>query len=373
MSPEALRGWRREWRIGDQLDFGETLSRWIEGGYEPVTAVEEPGQFSRRGGLIDVWPAGSDRPVRIELFGDEIDSLRPFDPVTQRSAGRLPAVTILPASELPLWERDAALELLHGIDASTLRPEVEQEWRRMLAIIDRGEAPPAPDLLAPYFSATPASLLDYLPDEAIVVFDEPGAVRLAAEQVEAQAEELRLGFEAGGELPKGLLRPYHPWAAVTAKLARAPQLDFGQRADGRVGATLTFDRLGEPAAYAGQMTRLARDLKAYLRGDVRAVVVTEQAERLREILAERDIFPQLAEGGGLPATLPPLTVVQETLSNGWLYEPAPGDGAAFADAGDGAGEGGRNRLAPGALVVLTDHDIFGTVRVVRRASRRTAS
>src|SRR4051794_8397663 len=191
MPPAALREWRQEWRVGDQLDIGETLSRWIEGGYEPVTSVEEPGQFSRRGGLIDVWAAGTERPVRIELFGDEIDSLRPFDPATQRSSGRLPTVTILPASELPLWARDAALERLQAIDASTLRPEVEQEWRRMLTIIERGEAPPAPDLLAPYFSERPASLLDYLPAEAIVVFDEPGAVRLAAEQVEAQAEELR--------------------------------------------------------------------------------------------------------------------------------------------------------------------------------------
>ena len=370
MSPTALREWQQELRVGDDLDVGETLSRWIGGGYEPVTAVEEPGQFSRRGGLIDLWPSGSDRPIRIELFGDEIDSLRPFDPATQRSSGRLMTATILPAGELPLWERGAALGRLRALDPSTLRPEVVQEWNRLLTLIERGETPPSPDFLAPFFSAKPASLLDYLPPGARIVFDEPGAIRLAAQQTEAQAEELRLGFEANGELPKGLLRPYHRWTDVTAKLASAPRLEFGQAAGGESGATLAFDRLGQPAAYAGRLPRLVQDVATYMRGEVRTIIVTEQSERLREIFAERDIFPQMATDG-LPEPLPPLTLVQETLSNGWLYEPASGSAGTFADESGDAES--RQRLTPGALVVLTDHDIFGTVRVVRRASRRSSA
>jgi transcription-repair coupling factor (superfamily II helicase) len=370
MSPATLREWQQELRVGDELNVGETLSRWISGGYEPVTAVAEPGQFSRRGGLIDVWPAGSDQPVRIELFGDEIDSLRPFDPATQRSVGRLHHATILPASELPLWEREAALERLRALDQSTLRPEVVQEWQRLLTLIERGELPPSPDFLTPYFSAAPASLIDYLPRDAQVVFDEPGAIELAARQTEAQAEELRLGFEAGGELPLGLLRPYHRWDEVAEKLAVAPRLSFGQQADASTDTPVVFDRLGQPAAYAGRLPSVVRDIAAYLRGSVRTIIVSEQAERLREILAERDIFPLVAEGE-LPESLPPLTLIQETLSNGWLYEPAAQDYDRLDDTENDAE--GRHRLTPGTLVVLTDHDIFGTVRVVRRASRRSSA
>jgi len=371
MSPEALRDWQQELRVGDSIDVSEMLSRWIGGGYEPVSAVAEPGQFSRRGGLIDVWPSGSGDPIRIELFGDEIDSLRPFDPATQRSSGRLKTVTILPASELPLWERDTALERLRALDPSTLRPEVVQEWQRILGLIERGETPPSPDFLAPYFSAEPGSLLDYLPANAGVIFDEPGAIRLAAEQLEAQAEELRFGFEANGELPKGLQRPYHTWAAVTSKLADTPRLEFGQSAEGTSGKTLSFDRLGQPAAYAGRLPLLARDVATYMRGDVKTIIVTEQSERLREILAEREIYPQQATDS-LADPLPPLTLVQETLSNGWLYEPASDIGASSFGRADEEKEE-RLRLTPGALVVLTDHDIFGTVRVVRRASRRSSA
>ena len=369
MAPAALRGWRQEIRVGDRFEVGETLTRWIDGGYEPTTAVDEPGQFSRRGGLVDVWPTGAEQPLRIELFGDEIDSLRPFDPATQRSSGRLTVATLLPGSELPLWERDAALTRLRALDDSTLRPEVAEEWRRMLRLIERGDAPPAPDLLAPYFGDGTASLLDYLPPGALIVFDEPSAIRLAAEQVAAQAEELRLSFEASGELPKGLLRPYHPWAEVVGKLGAAPRLHFGESADNAPTTPLDFDRLGEPAAYAGRMPLLVGDVARSLRGDVRTVIVTEQAERLREILAEREIHPHMA-AEALPTPLPPLTLVQETLGNGWLYEPA---GAGDDHAGATDAENTRTRLTPGALVVLTDHDIFGTVRVVRRASRRNAA
>lgn len=368
MTPAALRSWRKEIRVGERFDVGEMLTRWIDGGYEPTTAVAEPCQFSRRGGLVDVWPTGAEQPLRIELFGDEIDSLRPFDPATQRSSGRLTVATILPGNELPLWERAAALERLRALDDSTLRPEVAEEWRRMLGLIERGDAPPAPDLLAPYFGDGTASLLDYLPPGALVIFDEPAAIRLAAEQVAAQAEELRFSFEANGELPKGLQRPYHPWAEVVAKLGAAPRLYFGESADTAPVTPLDFDRLGEPAAYAGRMPLLVGDVARSLRGDVRTVIVTEQAERLREILAERDIYPHVA-AEALPTPLPPLTLVQETLSNGWLYEPA---GAGDDRAGATDEENTRTRLTPGALVVLTDHDIFGTVRVVRRASRRNA-
>ncbi|HEU5327823.1 MAG TPA: transcription-repair coupling factor [Thermomicrobiales bacterium] len=372
MAPAALTGWREVLRPGQQLDLGGLLARWVDAGYEPVSEVAEPGQFSRRGGLIDVYPTGFDQPVRIELFGDEVDSLRPFDVRSQRSTGRLQQVTILPASELPLWERDAALEQLEQIDTSRLRPEVADEWARSLRRLGAGEAPFAPELLAPYFTPAPASLLDYLPADALVVFDEPGAVQLAARQVEAQAEELRVGFEAGGELPPGLRRPYHTWDAIVAGVAGAVQVTLGQPDVNAPAsrATFTVNGLREPTAYGSRVTRLANDLRTFGRAGVRVVIVTEQGERLRELLAEREVHPQIA-ADRLPAPLPLLTMIDGDLSNGWVYDPdtavtAPG----LAGGEDGATQ---HQLHEGTLVVLTDHDIFGTTRVIRRASRRTAA
>ncbi|MGB4868863.1 MAG: hypothetical protein WBP47_02405, partial [Candidatus Promineifilaceae bacterium] len=72
-------------RVGRRLDLEKTLKNWADIGYEAVSVVESPGQFSRRGGIVDIFPPSSAFPVRIELFGDEIDTMRYFDLATQRS------------------------------------------------------------------------------------------------------------------------------------------------------------------------------------------------------------------------------------------------------------------------------------------------
>jgi transcription-repair coupling factor (superfamily II helicase) len=387
MTPAALRAGRDELRPGRRLAVGPTLARWIARGYEPVSTVEEVGQFSRRGGLIDVWPPGVERPVRIELFDDEIDALRPFDPLTQRSSGRLTALTILPASELPLWEREAALARLRALDTASLRPEVAAEWDRLLRLLEGGEAPPAQDLLAPYFTPEPAGLFDYLAPETPVVLDEAGAVRLAAGQTEAQAEELRLALESGGELPRGLRRPYHTRAELEARLGRHPALYLGQRppstpaAEREAVRVHAWDWLRAPKAYNGRVEELAADLAEAGRAGRRTVLVTENGERLRELLAEHDLFPaHVGAGERLPAPLPPLTLARGGLADGWLYDNAE-CGVRNAESGGGEASAAPNvvshapdsafRTPHSALAVLTDRDIFGTVRPSRRPSRRT--
>ena len=74
-------------RVGQVLDMEKSLAGWTDIGYESVSVVEAAGQFSRRGGIIDIFPAAAQMPVRIELFGDEVETIRYFDPTTQRSLG----------------------------------------------------------------------------------------------------------------------------------------------------------------------------------------------------------------------------------------------------------------------------------------------
>jgi transcription-repair coupling factor (superfamily II helicase) len=95
---ERLRQGRRIVRAGDQIDMDE-LARWlVDRGYQPADAVELPGEFSRRGGILDVFSPDADAPYRLEFFGDEVDSLRQFAPHTQRSLGQLPAVEMTAAN-----------------------------------------------------------------------------------------------------------------------------------------------------------------------------------------------------------------------------------------------------------------------------------
>lgn len=351
LTPEQMDQSRQRLKVGDEFNPA-FLENWLQQGYEPVATVEAPGQFSRRGGVIDLFPPGEESPVRIELFGDTIESLRPFDPFTQRSTGQATEVSVLPASDLPLWERERALRPLDGVDTSNLRPEVLVEWLRLLDMLRRGETPPVQELLGPYLTDRPGSILDYLPADCLVIEDEPGALVLALDQLMAQADELRSGFELNGELPAGLRAPYHERGAIAAALARLDRLRLGDIPDG--GQAPALDGMFRQATqFAGQIARLAEEIKAARASRARLVMVTAQDKRLRELLAEHDIVPHALGAPGSP--LPDLSIVRGDIPGGWSIVGAP----------PSAGGGAR------PLTVLGDPDIFGAVRVSRRPSHRT--
>jgi len=99
--------------VGAFIRLDETITRWVQAGYEPAEVVEEPGTFARRGGLVDIWPPNLPYPVRVDLFGDEVESLRVFDPNSQRTERRVNRIEIGPGSEAlsKYGERVAGAEL----------------------------------------------------------------------------------------------------------------------------------------------------------------------------------------------------------------------------------------------------------------------
>jgi transcription-repair coupling factor (superfamily II helicase) len=113
-----------ELRVGELLDLDETALDLVAAGYERVDQVEDRGQFAIRGGLLDVFPATEDRAVRVDLFGDEIESLRWFSTFTQRSLGDASAVEVAPAAELAPEHRELA-EIAALEDASE-RPDIAE-------------------------------------------------------------------------------------------------------------------------------------------------------------------------------------------------------------------------------------------------------
>ena len=107
IDPEDLPDEARELRVGARLHQDTLLRDLLDLGYSPVTEVAGRGEFARRGGIVDVFPPSMELPIRIEFFGDEIDSLRAFDPTDQRTTGRVERAVLLPASEflLPIGGR----------------------------------------------------------------------------------------------------------------------------------------------------------------------------------------------------------------------------------------------------------------------------
>jgi transcription-repair coupling factor (superfamily II helicase) len=213
--------WNRlilELRVKDSVNREALLTQLVEIGYERTPLIEGKGQFSARGEIIDIFPFGWEQPLRVELFDDLIDSIRLFDPGTQRSTGQMERAAILPAYELilpgPIFEdgeerlrgeMEQALARLRQRGekeaAAKLKTNVEQHMNHL-------KEPGGLDVLSSYFSffyGKGASLLDYLPGDFIVFVDEPSSVFEKAAILHRELEDHRSSIFLQGELLPGQL------------------------------------------------------------------------------------------------------------------------------------------------------------------------
>lgn len=353
---------------GQFLDLNDLLSSFIQLGYSPESLVEQPGQFSRRGGIVDFFPLTSEMPVRLELFGDEIDSLRYFDPVTQRSSQRIEEVTLTPPVEVPLWRSGEAYARLAEVDRSGLREEVREEWDRLLNRVENGEQFEGIEQFMPYYTGGEdmCSLLDHLPAGTILVLDGPAQINFAVEELTLQAEELRAEFEKNGEIPEGVIRPYLNWSELEAGFGHYPRLMLNRTDEQEdklgeaplvtaaqviPGENLEIDLFGPVSEFAGQIPRVIQTVDTFLKEGQRIVVVTQQAERLREQFEDRDIFPVLRKegGSGKLSTLPgpgSFNLLHGSLVGGWRSETL-------------------------GLTLLTDREIFGWTKQAQRGTEKS--
>jgi len=173
-------------RQGMSVDLEGLLARWQGMGYERDNVVEVPGSFSRRGGILDIHPPSSDLPARIELLGNEVESIRLFDPMTQRSLELVDSIAIVPAREFLFPNKELnAEEILNRLDLSHCHTEA---WRRFENDVTRlisGEQVEGAEFYIPLFSS--GSLIDYLPPEALLILDQPAAIEEAVKQLDAGA------------------------------------------------------------------------------------------------------------------------------------------------------------------------------------------
>ena len=162
--------------VGQKLDVEQMRTRLEASGYRCVDTVYEHGEFAVRGALIDLFPMGSKQPLRIDLFDDEIETLRTFDPETQRSIDKVDSIKLLPAREFPLEKK--AITDFRG----RFRERFDVDFRRcpIYQDLSTGITPAGIEYYIPLFFEETATLFDYLPQDT-QVFSLPG-VEKAAEQ-----------------------------------------------------------------------------------------------------------------------------------------------------------------------------------------------
>ncbi|WP_147652765.1 transcription-repair coupling factor [Vulcaniibacterium gelatinicum] len=207
-------------RVGQRLDLEAEKQRLIAAGYRHVPQVYDPGDFAVRGGLLDVYPMGADTPYRVELLDEEIDSIRAFDPETQRSQEKVEAVRLLPGRELPTDE--AAVK--RALDALRERFDIDARRSALYQDLKAGLAPAGIEYYLPLFFEQTATLFDYLDAALLPVLGE-GALDAAGAfwaQTQERYEQRR------HDLERPLLPPaelYLPPEALRERLNRIARVD----------------------------------------------------------------------------------------------------------------------------------------------------
>ena len=326
---------------GMKINLEQMLARWIELGYELDTRVELPGTVSRRGGIIDIYPPHNDFPARIEFFGDEIESIRIFEPSNQRSIETVSQVTIIPAREMVISPAELS-DFLRHLDFSNLNSETRN---KIESDIERLALNQWADSLDLYSSlVNDGTLPDYLPPHTMVVFDEPHLIESAVSELDTQANELRCAQIERGDLPTNFPVPYFTWPELIARLKGFERrLSLNQWSNDSQNHMLNFS----PAPnYNGRLPVLLKETKGIIENKQRLIIVSQQSTRLAELLEGQNIFASTVSN--VPNTPPPgsVTLVQGSLNEGWAT------GGAGSD------------------IILTDTELFGFAKKRRATTKR---
>src|SRR5512136_478152 len=266
---------RHEIRQGDQINLMETLAKWSKMGYHREHLVEVPGTMSHRGGILDVFAPNSELPVRIELLGNRAESIRLFDPQTQRSLRTVPSVEIVAAAE--------------------------SAW-------------PATD-----------TLMTYLPNDSLVVQADAEGIEVALDEVGPTADGLSEpeGENASNQPPDSHLS----YSDFSAQIRRARHVITLNRWSSAGSDTDTAIFTSLPS-YGGQLKPFVTETRKLVGEGSRVLIVSQQAVRISEALEEEDILASPMQNIEHVPPRGSITLIQGSLPEGWSL---PRELAVFTD------------------------------------------
>jgi transcription-repair coupling factor (superfamily II helicase) len=287
---------------GEELDRETLVRRLIQGGYQETALVEDPGDFAIRGGLIDVFPPLYADPIRIELFGDTVESIRSFSAADQRSLHPMTEATILPAAESVLdpveIDRIADRIRKHGEALEMAGLRIEENVER----ITRLEQFPGIGGLLPLIFTTLDALFGYMPKQALPVLMDPGAMDTVAIDIEEAVTKSYLAARNDGRLcvePKAL---YLQWSEVMAMFDRDTHLLFREIPvvdAGAVSCNVTVEKndlVTQQLKVRGQSKALLKPLVDWMNrareNDLAAYFLCrtmKQAQRIEELLVPYNV------------------------------------------------------------------------------------
>ena len=362
-----------ELNVGDRIDLSETMRHLTHSGYEVQPTVELPGTVSRRGGIIDIFPVGAYQPVRIELFDDEIESMRLFDVETQRSIEDIDTVHVVPARE----------ELPGFVDAQTIRDSIGNlnteniDFTRLSArrlseelnLVADGEIDTELAFYSGFFNL--GSIFDFMPRGSMVIALRPRMISDAANGIDRRLEEVRRVKERRGEVPIDFPTPHIRWPEVALGIeALGNRLeidpfgidtsDLGTKRPLPIKPHLPSNRinLNSGSEDSDEFVDVVLDdptqalQRAVDDGIDQVVAVTSHAVRLHELAQEAGIHTRYERQSRAPSRSKekraPVIIAEGYATSGFILELARGE----------------------TIRILTDAEIFGIRRQRRRTHRR---
>ncbi|NUQ86597.1 MAG: transcription-repair coupling factor [Anaerolineales bacterium] len=306
---------------------------WTETGYQRVNTVLEPGQFSKRGGIMDIWTPAENLPVRLDFFGNEIETVRRFDPASQRTVEKLDSILITPAREY------------------IARGEQGTEYS---------------EFHIPLLHSQPASLLDYLPPKALILIDDLSMIEGMAAEVEEQAVRFRKESVNEGILSADFPLPYIPWSELHDSLhGQSVELGYSMSEESLENGELENSLescFGHDERFGGRLKQFVEYLASIVERGERVVIVSRQSPRLHELwLEHQDVHHpnSLSLGKGAAAEF-----IEASLSEGFTLN-LRSAASPILD----------NQLPitnshPTIIHLITDSEVFGWERPQPRARQR---
>ncbi len=314
ISPDVLKNASYEVKTGMTVGPFDLIARCQSIGYRVEATVDVPGTVSHRGGIVDVFPPHEDNPLRLEFFGNTIDNIRIFEPVSQRSMRAVPSVRVTPATELPGLSA-ARLESLKQLDLSGLEEEARQQLSNDFLELSSGgnSSPNMRQFYGPFLNRH--SLLDYFSGNALVIIDEPETFAAVLEGLENEVREIYTEKVNQHKLPVAFPQPAFTRNDIQDIFSRLRILSLAEWG-------VDIDRQPLPfrtaPGYAGQTGAFIQKLREMVSRKNRVIVISNQVSRLSELLEEQGMTAPVLTAIKQTPPIPSLTLAQGLLGEGWV-------------------------------------------------------
>lgn len=365
--PDVFAGAGLELVVGNRQDTGELGQRLVAMGYERVDLVERGGQFSVRGGIVDIFPMTSAMPARLEFFDDEVDSIRLFEVESQRSDKKIDRLIVFPAREMTasrdLWAMGhSAVSAEYRIGRRKLAKSgdqaalgfFEEHFGHLLDMLNNGVYFPGLEQFIPYFYPRPVSLLDYLPQGTPVLIDEPLKIREAVQSIQRERAETYADLLTRGKVLPGQIKCYLDWDELYEGIAarRTVYFSFMPRQAPFIHPQKIINFAAKSMhSFLGHTDILADEIRQWRRNGNAVVLLVTGRDRGQHLLdALRDEKLDVFYMASLDREVKPGHVV---ISHGQLT--------------------GGFELVNARLVVITEGEIFGQRKRRKREQPREAS